>query len=93
MCTCQPSAMPIEASNPGGRSPPRRCRPVRRRRLGWAVRNCKRPQGIASHDRVNRDWGHVCIDPGHVLHIVVLAWSVGFLIETAPARAEPIAMW
>ena len=47
----------------GGRSPPRRCRPVRRRRLGWAVRNCKRPQGIASHDRVNRDRGHVCIDP------------------------------
>ena len=38
-----------------------------------AVRNCKQAQGIASHDRVNRDRGHVCIDPQRLVHIPVVA--------------------
>ena len=54
---------PYQALGPGGRSHPGRCCPVRGRRPGRAVRNCKQPQGIANRDRVNRDRGHVCIDP------------------------------
>ena len=54
---------PNQALGLGGRSHPGRCCPVRGRRPGRAVHNCKQPQGIANHDRVNRDRGHVCIDP------------------------------